>query len=244
MTQEAYSDFYRSVYRPLVSAFHGRLINHETIQKEQGEYAHYVAGVLQRFGHGVGEWKTLLDIGGSTGVVATHLSQTFGGAATIIDPAPDEIAEAAKIGVETITGFIEHWPSNGRRFDLIGMFQTVDHLLDVAVTLKKVGELLQDGGVFIMDIVDFRAAYLRTRSIERATKIDHPFSLTQLTAEAYLRRAGFAIAGKSFSPDHLHVLYLCTKAPPDASALPTPSQVASYFDEIRYVQNTVGVQSE
>ena len=39
MTAAAYGRFYDGVYRPLVSAFHGRLIDARTIQDEQREYA-------------------------------------------------------------------------------------------------------------------------------------------------------------------------------------------------------------
>ena len=35
MTAQAYGRFYDGTYRPLVSAFHGRLINAHTIQAEQ-----------------------------------------------------------------------------------------------------------------------------------------------------------------------------------------------------------------
>src|SRR5215471_17923076 len=39
MTAEAYGRFYAGIYRPLVSAYHGRLIDARTIQDEQREYA-------------------------------------------------------------------------------------------------------------------------------------------------------------------------------------------------------------
>src|SRR5687768_1573528 len=39
MTADAYGAFYGGTYRPLVSAFHGRLIDAMTIQDEQQEYA-------------------------------------------------------------------------------------------------------------------------------------------------------------------------------------------------------------
>ena len=70
-------------------------------------------------------------------------------------------------------------------------------------------ELLTERGQLFIDIVDFRAAYLRDWSVEDATKIDHPYYLTQNTMEAYLRRAGFAIAHVDYAADHLHVSYLC-----------------------------------
>ena len=94
--------------------------------------------------------------------------------------------------------------------------QTVDHLLDVGGTLRRVRELLTDRGVLFVDIVDFRAAYLRNWSVEDATKIDHPYYLTQDTMQAYLRRAGFAIVHADYAADHLHVSYVCR--PADAGA--------------------------
>src|SRR5437867_11252944 len=39
MTAEAYSRFYQGTYRPLVSAYHGRLTDAHTIQGEQRVYA-------------------------------------------------------------------------------------------------------------------------------------------------------------------------------------------------------------
>ena len=39
MTGDAYGRFYAGTYRPLVSAYHGRLIDARTIQDEQREYA-------------------------------------------------------------------------------------------------------------------------------------------------------------------------------------------------------------
>ena len=124
-----------------------------------------------------------------------------------------------------------------RRFDLVIICQTVDHLLDVSGTLRRVRDLLTDRGQLLIDIVDFRAAYLRHWSVEDATKIDHPYYLTQNTMEAYLRRAGFGIVTVDYAADHLHVSYLCRLAAAVPDALPDPAAVRDLFREIRYVQN-------
>lgn len=234
MTRASYGTFYESVYRPLVSAYHGRLIDAQSIKGEQASYAEYVGRMLEPF---VGAASTLLDIGGSTGVVASYLARRFGLTATVLDPAPDELAEAKREGFEVVTGFVEDWDPGDRSYDVVGMFQTLDHLLDVRLTLQKVRDVLADDGVFIADIVDFRAAYLRNWSVTAATKIDHPFSLTQLTMETYLRRAGLAVVRTSFGPDHLHVLYTCRRAEPEPDALPSAEAVERYLDELRWVQN-------
>src|SRR6266571_6801964 len=49
MTAQAYGRFYNGIYRPLVSAFHGRLIDARTIQDEQREYAIERADCIRPF---------------------------------------------------------------------------------------------------------------------------------------------------------------------------------------------------
>jgi SAM-dependent methyltransferase len=236
MTAPAYGKFYDGVYRPLVSAFHGRLIDAKSIQDEQRAYAEDRAEMIRPFLRGAG-LRSMLDIGGSTGVVAGHFAREFNLQGTLIDPAPLEVEEAHAFGLETITGLVEEHDFGSRRYDLVIICQTVDHLVDVGGTLRRVRDLLTDRGQLFVDIVDFRAAYLRNWSVEDATKIDHPYYLTQNTMEAYLRRAGFGIVTVDYAADHLHVSYLCRLAAPVPDALPDPVAVRDLFREIRYVQN-------
>jgi hypothetical protein len=155
----------------------------------------------------------------------------------VLDPAPAELEEAESYGIETVCSLVEDWHPAGQTFDVVGMFQTVDHLLDVAATLEKLRLAVRAGGVFFVDIVDFRAAYLRNWSVEGAVKIDHPYYLTQESMEAYLARAGFAVARKYFSSDHLHVGYVCRPSAPQQAALPSPLVVREFFRELRFAQN-------
>ena len=236
MTAEAYGRFYNGVYRPLVSAFHGRLIDARTIQDEQREYARERAEFVRPFITGAGA-RTLLDIGGSTGIVAHHFVREFGLQGTLIDPAPLEVQEAQRLGLRTVTGLVEEHDFRDERFDVVIICQTVDHLLDVGGTLARVRQLLSKAGLFFIDIVDFRAAYLRNWSVEDATKIDHPYYLTESTMAAYLRRSGFAILRSDYAADHLHVSYVCRSGAGDEHAIPTPASVDELLREIRYVQN-------
>ena len=237
MTAQAYGRFYNGIYRPLVSAFHGRLIDARTIQHEQREYAIERAGFIRPFIANAAP-KTLLDIGGSTGVVAHHFAREFGLQGTLIDPAPPEVEQAERLGLETITGLVEEHDFGQRRFDIVIICQTVDHLLDVAGTLTRVRQLLSDDGLLFIDIVDFRAAYLRNWSVEEAIKIDHPYYLTEPTTCAYLRSAGFDVLRSDYAADHLHVSYVCRPGAADSDLMPTASSVDELFREIRFVQST------
>lgn len=236
MTAEAYGRFYEGTYRPLVSAYHGRLIDATTIQQEQREYAVERGDLLDPFVTGRG-YTTLLDIGGSTGVVAHALAQRFHVRPTVVDPAPLEAAQAQMLGLETIQGLVEQVDLGERRFDLVVLCQTIDHLLDVAGTLRRLRQLLTAQGVLFVDIVDFRAAYLRNWSIEEAIKIDHPYYLTEATAAAYLRRAGFDVVRSDYAADHLHMSYIARPSQADTTALPSQETVRELLREVRFVQN-------
>jgi SAM-dependent methyltransferase len=237
MTAEAYGRFYADTYRPLVSAFHGRLIDATTIQDEQRQYTAERLAFVEPFLSDIHS-GTLLDIGGSTGVVAHGFAAQFGLRPTVIDPSPLEAAQAQRLGIETITGLVESTDLGTRRFDVVIMCQTVDHLLDIHGTLRRVHDLLRPGGRLFIDIVDLRAAYLRNWSIEDAIKIDHPYYLTEETMHAYLARCGFDVLAMDYAADHLHVGYLCEPSTPHPDVLPSRAQVDDLFREIRYVQNT------
>ena len=236
MTQAAYATFYVGTYRPLVSAFHGRLIDARSIQREQREYAIERGDLLAPHVEGR-RYTTLLDIGGSTGVVAHAFATRFGLEATVVDPAPLETAEAKSLGLETVEGLIESVDVGARQFDVVVLCQTVDHLLDIAGTLHRVRDLLTPRGLLFVDIVDFRAAYLRNWALEAAVKIDHPYYLTDSTMTTYLRRAGFEVTKTDWAADHLHVSYVAQPAMPAADALPSSGDVAALWREMRFVQN-------
>jgi SAM-dependent methyltransferase len=236
MTPEAYKNFYIGVYRPLVSAFHGRLIDAKTIQAEQRDYARERGDFIEPYVANRG-FRSMLDIGGSTGVVAHAFCERFGLEGTVIDPAPLEIEEARALGLRTITGLAEEYDPKDGRFDVVIMCQTVDHLLDVSRTLGALHGLLKPDGLFFVDIVDFRAAYLRNWSAEAAVKIDHPYYLTGETMEAFLAKAGFEVLRTDYAADHLHVGYVCRRGVPARDAVPSASGVARFFEEVRFVQN-------
>ena len=181
MTAQAYGRFYNGIYRPLVSAFHGRLIDARTIQDEQREYAIERASFIRPFIANAAP-KTLLDIGGSTGVVAASLREGV----RVQRHAHRSGAARSRAGAAPRTrrrspGWSKSTTSASAASTSCIICQTVDHLLDVAGTLARVRQLLSDNGLLFIDIVDFRAAYLRNWSVEEAIKIDHPYYLTEPT---------------------------------------------------------------
>jgi SAM-dependent methyltransferase len=194
-----YAHFYSEIYRPLVSAYHGRRIDAETVQIEQRDYAAGLAAFLLP----LLPWspRTILDVGGSTGVVARVLAQRLKARATVLDPSPDELAVARAAGLETVAGFAEDFDPGERRWDLVLLCQTIDHLLDVRGTLAALRQMTAAGGRAFVDIVDVDVLLRRTGSIERIVKIDHPYYLTRPTAVALFALTGFTIVDERLTDD-------------------------------------------
>ncbi len=230
LSAAAYAAFYRDVYRPLVSAYHGRRIDAETVQVEQRDYAAELAAFLAR---ALPEPpQTIMDIGGSTGVVAGEIGAALGARITVLDPAPDELAVAAAAGMETIEGFAEDYDPDGRAWDLVLLCQTIDHLLDVNATLGAIRGMLGANGRAFVDVLDVGFMARRRGSIEGAVKVDHPFYLTRHTAEAYFAKAGLEVAGERMSHDG-HWGFLLAPGPrrePDLASL--GAQARRFLDRV------------
>ncbi len=194
-----YEHFYSEIYRPLVSAYHGRRIDAETVQVEQRDYAAGLANFLLPLLPSPP--RTILDVGGSTGVVASVLAARLNARATVLDPSPDELAVARTTGMETIPGLVEDFDPGERSWDLVLLCQTIDHLLDLRGTLAALRRMTAVGGRVFVDIVDIDVLLDRTGHIERAVKIDHPYYLTRSTAAALFTLTGFTIVAERLTDD-------------------------------------------
>jgi len=232
MDAGGYADFYARWYRPIVSAYHDREISAATLPADQRRYAESLAAWL---GDAIGARpvRTLLDVGGSTGIVAAALRDRFGAEATVLDPSPEELAVASSLGLATAAGFVEDYvPAKGARFDLVALCQTADHLLDVASALAKIRTLVADEGFFFVDIVDYLTVAENKGGLIEAIKVDHPYYWSDLTLRAALARAGFrVIATRSAADQHLD--YLCAPSAPQPGFVPAAAEVASAWRRIR-----------
>jgi len=218
MTTEGYRLFYQKYYRPLVSYYLKQKVDSTTIIKEQKKYAQEIFGWIERYLPSPKRVFEILDVGGSTGVVAKVFKENleaigFSVEATVIDPSPDELAVAKMSGLETIEGLVEEKDIQKRRWDLVLMCQTIDHLMDAAKTISTIRSSLREHSLFFVDIVDWEYM-VSCKGVQGSLKIDHPFNFTRQTTIPFLEGKGFRIVSESvLSDDHL-VGFLCGKAKP------------------------------
>jgi 2-polyprenyl-3-methyl-5-hydroxy-6-metoxy-1,4-benzoquinol methylase len=199
LTAEEYGRFYEDVYRPLVSAYHGRTIDAQTLPDEQRAYGAELTAFLREFLPAAP--ASVIDLGGSTGVVGGVVRDAFGSEVTVLDPAPDELAVAEAAGMETVAGFIEDYDAGGRTWDLVLLCQTLDHVLDATAVVDAVRAMTAPDGHAFVDVLDVSFMARRRGSIEGAVKIDHPYYFTRDTALAYFARAGLEPVAQRMSDD-------------------------------------------
>lgn len=209
LSPSGYADFYTNWYRRLLSVRRPQeKYDFDSLEKEQKSYGCKVwpglCGWLQdRSG------QTLLDVGGSTGVHADMAREVYGVVPTVLDPCQAELAGAVDRGMETILGTMTDVPL-WRKFDIVTMFQAVEHLPRPVESLFCIRSLLADNGIFIFDHRPFDEQRQHWH-VEQIVKIDHPIYLSKYAATQLIERCGFRKAAMlPLTGGHVH--YVCRLA--------------------------------
>lgn len=214
LTSEGYAEFYGHWYRSLGSAYSRKEINAQTIARGARLYASAVADAAQVF-LAPRYRRTLLDVGGSIGAFASTLRDRWGYHGTVLDPAPDELLCASDSALEVIAGFAEDFEPAGRKWDVVSLVQTVDHLLDPLSVLRKLHKCLEAHGVLVIDFVDY-TIFSSQYGLQNALKLDHPLYFTNETARKLLAFTGFEVLKVTRTSDLRHILYICRPVPEHA----------------------------
>ena len=241
MTAQGYAEFYDcGAYRDTPRLVSGKETSFEEILAGQGRY---VASLVPWLDGKLTGGERMLDIGGSTGVVANEIKKRYGyGRCTVLDPSLKEIRHARSLGLHAKCGTLEEVGGpEWMQYNLILLLQTVEHLMDIAGGLAKIRGLLAPGGLFLVDIVCIENLYAkfieRTGSLIGACKIDHPFSLRDSTMRSYLMRSGFEIIDRAWTDGpRKKVIFLC-RAGQAVAALPKRDDVEKFFGLIQEMAN-------
>lgn len=180
MTRDGYAAFYEKDYRALCNVWNlrctGRPYSLKDVENDQFMYA---TDLIHELGSRIREGSTLVDVGGSTGIVARELTRTCGYQATVIDPSADELKRAK--GCTTIHGNAEdvEIPT----VDLALLCRTIDHLLNPLAVLTRLRQAARWLVVDAMDVT-YWPAHARY-------KVDHPYAFTKHTLYEMVTRAGW-----------------------------------------------------
>lgn len=232
LTPEEFGDFYAHWYRPLCYAMTGKNAEESTaaLLEDQAAYARWLySNLLSRFL--TPQHRTLFDIGGSTGVVASYLAKQHPVAPVVLDPSEEELEQARAVGCRGIQGLWETYKPDGTQYDVVLLCRTIDHLLDIRGSLRKIRSLVRPGGLFFVDLVDFSEVARNCGCISRATKIDHVYYLTHQPMLWYLALTGFEPLAVDLSRNE-RIGYLCRPVEPK-SISPDPTYAAHLLETLQ-----------
>lgn len=198
MTPEAYREFYKGGhYRALLAQFYKDRALGSAVEPNDSPYACAVSGFLGPFMQNA-RGGLLLDLGGSTGLLADKLAHDYNLDATVVEASPDEAWRAHARGLATAMVPIEEYANGGNHYDLITLCRTIDHLVDIRAVLDKVRGWLAPKGLFFVDYV-----------VKPQIKIDHPFLLSRPVMWRYLESSGFGVRVEAMTSTKDRALMLC-----------------------------------
>lgn len=206
MVKKAYDEFYEHWYRKLIDAFNGRQQSEHIVRHSSEVQANEAMKFLGEHLPKQLQIKSILDVGGSTGVFAKKVCETTGAMGVVIDPNSKELKEAAEKGLTVSKGSFEDYKTD-REFELISMLRTVEHLIDIDKCLRRIKSMLTKDGVLLIDIVnhDWLMRHFKDPCI--CTKIDHIYQLTDTTIKTYFKKLNYKIIGQSSATDR-YITYL------------------------------------
>ncbi len=139
-----------------------------------------------------GREQTVLDIGCGPACVAQVVP---GARAWYLDPLLDAYGAAVPAG-ERLAVAVEDAELPAAYFDLVLCLNALDHVRDPPATLAAVHRALGPGGWLVLAVYVRSPLMAALRTLQErlhlSTDLAHPFSFSEQTVAAELRRAGFA----------------------------------------------------
>ena len=134
--------------------------------------------------------NNVLDIGSSTGMVLKVLRDTYECDILGVELCSRFSEFSRKIGVPTVNDIDQ---VNGRKFDMVTILHTLEHLTEPMAILNRVRELIAENGTLWVEVPLM------------GYRLSHPTVFTEETLEKMLNKAGFVIERKTVDKKNILV---------------------------------------
>lgn len=165
---------------------------------------------LERF-TGPGNGRSLLDVGAYIGVFV-EIAQKSGWNAYGVEPSNWAVSLARRSGLQIIEGTQESQLLKGLKFDVVTLWDVIEHVTDPASELKRSFELLKPGGwlaVHTMDIDSYMSHLLKHRWPWLMDM--HLYYFSRNTLAALLYKCGFRVVWSGSQGRYLRLGYLSSR---------------------------------
>ncbi len=119
----------------------------KNIKRSHKRYSEHLKKI-KAISRGIGsrDKAKLLDIGCSSGSFL-QFAKKFGYAVSGVEPAPLAAATAIRRGLDVKQGFLEHINYPDNHFDVITMFEVIEHVKEPVSLLRECHRILTEGGI-------------------------------------------------------------------------------------------------
>ncbi len=147
---------------------------------------------LDRIG-GPPDGRALLDVGAYTGVFV-EIAARHGWEAWGVDPSHWAVAEAQRRGLRVLQGTTETADLPQGYFDVVTMWDVIEHLNSPLAELQRVYRLLKPGGLLVVHTIDIDSLFARLMGSRWPWLMEmHLTYFSRRTLRAMLERAGFSV---------------------------------------------------
>jgi 2-polyprenyl-3-methyl-5-hydroxy-6-metoxy-1,4-benzoquinol methylase len=152
--------------------------------------------------------RRLLDVGAYIGVFV-ELAREMGWAAEGIEPSSWAVAQAQERGLLVTQGTLESGGFPDESFDVITLWDVIEHFDDPMTELKHIFRLLKPGGVIVIHTIDIGSITARVMGRGWPFLMEmHIMFFSRATLRDMLQRVGFTCIGDHTQGRYLRLGYL------------------------------------
>lgn len=160
------------------------------------------------------ETRRLLDVGCHIGVMV-ELAQERGWEAWGVEPSKWAAEQAQKRGLHVINSILAEANLQDNYFDVVTMWDVIEHLPDPAAELVNVHRVLKPGGIFAIHTIDIESLFARFMGKRWPWLMEmHLYYFSPRTLGKMLEKNGFKVVRSSAQGRYLRLGYLTTRVEP------------------------------
>jgi ubiquinone/menaquinone biosynthesis C-methylase UbiE len=155
--------------------------------------------------------RPLLDVGSYTGVFVETAAR-HGWVACGLEPSAWAVRAARERGLEVVQGTLETADLPDQAFDVVTMWDVIEHLTDPRGALEKVHRLLRPGGLLAVHTIDIESVFARLMGPRWPWLMQmHLYYFSRSTLRAMLEDCGYDIVGVQTQGRYLRLGYLMSR---------------------------------
>lgn len=155
--------------------------------------------------------RALLDVGAYTGVFV-EIAADHGWEAWGVEPSRWAVEEARKRGLRMIQGTLATVGLPDGSFDVVTMWDVIEHLTDPLQELRRANRLLKPGGLLVVHTIDIGSPFARLMGTRWPWLMEmHLYYFDRRTLRLMLEKAGFSILRIQAQGRYLRLGYLMNR---------------------------------